>query len=125
MIGIPFLWGGNNPEAGLDCFGLADYARAIYLLSPLPNHDWVYREFTYDTFPPELMVELCRDSLREVRRSPELFDIVCLRGESISLGTCLNNQVLHFSPQGLSSFTPLSVLQRKRLIVGVFDAFSI
>ena len=123
---IPFLWGGNSPKTGLDCFTLSSYARTSQGRSPLPSHNWVYQTYSEEAFPAALMVKLCQDALNQVVRSPLPFDVVVLRGESISLGTCLMQdsklKILHFSPKGFSVMTDLEAIKRSRLILGVFEA---
>lgn len=126
---IPFKWGGSSPLEGFDCFTLASYARMAQGRSPLPDHGWVYEQFPEDAFPPDLMVELCQDALIQVVRSPIHLDIVALRGESISLGTCfgagVDRRILHFSPLGRSVLTPIKTIIRSRLILGVFEVVTI
>lgn len=92
--GIPFLWGGQDPRTGLDCWGLA---RHIHLtltgkaLQPFPE---VYSDYpTAESAPSRLMSEKLLSYLGPpLNRDVESGDVVCIKTlTSDGLGTVISS----------------------------------
>lgn len=111
FAGIPFKWGGNNPEIGLDCYTLANYLRRAHELIELPSMP-LYKNWDEDKHPPNYVLRMLNYHAENVP-CPEDFDLMLLgthRGGA--LGTVYGGRVLHFAAAGNSTWSSLGLAQR-------------
>ena len=98
LVGIPFKWGGMDSR-GCDCLGLANMARVVAGLDPVPGFDWIYEQYQGLPELPESTVgdELLKLGWCVVAGEPRDMDVLLLRGNySVAIGTYCKGEVLHF-----------------------------
>lgn len=63
MIGIPYKWGGNDFEEGMDCFHYAAYVRSLFVNEKqidISILNWIFEEYPSESdAPTELPRLLC------------------------------------------------------------------
>jgi len=98
LVGIPFRWGGMD-RRGCDCLGLANMARVVAGLEPVPGFDWIYEQYRGLSELPEKTVEdeLLKLGWGVVSDGFQDFDVVLMRGNySMAIGTYYQGDVLYF-----------------------------
>lgn len=96
-----------------DCFALAGWLRSQANLKPLPNLNWLYRHYTEDTLPPNIVSRILR---HYATKESELTDmnLVCLQfgKHPEALGTIVDSGVVFITYERGAAWMSLAHIQK-------------
>ena len=122
LLGIPFVWGGENPNTGLDCYTYAQYIRREGNQIELPS-TFNYHRYSEDTLPLDYIRGKLDYYAGGIDRTPQTFDLVLLSaiGSPPCLGTVIGDRVYYFSSKGFSTCSSIAALRRWNAIEGFWE----
>lgn len=101
LVGLIYGWG-HSPQDGsgkTDCFQLAcEVHRRLGFADYAPEFEWVYREYTEESFSRRLIARWLFENGKRIRQ-PRAGAVMLLPGHAgAAMATCLGDDVLFIAP---------------------------